>query len=191
MGTKKDSRKGYLEGQFLIATPSLMESCFSKTVIYLCSHDATGAMGLIINQTLDSADAEKVLKQFHIPAPKRKKMPVYFGGPVEMVRGFVLHSADYDSPDTFVMTPDIALTSSVDILRDIVEGKGPKRHLLALGYSGWTANQLESEIEANSWLSVPASADIIFDSNNDAKWQRAARSVGVDLLKFSNQSGHA
>ncbi|NDF11641.1 MAG: YqgE/AlgH family protein [Proteobacteria bacterium] len=191
MATIKKSSKGYLEGQFLIATPTLQESCFSKTVVYLCSHDATGAMGLIINQTLDIPDAEKVLKQFRIPTQKRKKMAVHFGGPVDMVRGFVLHSTDYQSEDTFAMNEDIALTSSIDILRDIVEGTGPKKHLLALGYSGWTANQLEREIEANSWLSVPASTEIIFDSKNEVKWQKAAKSVGVDLLKFSDQAGHA
>jgi putative transcriptional regulator len=183
---------GYFEGQLLIATPSLTGSCFSRSVIYMCQHNEEGAMGLIINQKLETLDAKKIFEQFSIQLPKSKRaFPVFFGGPVDMVRGFVLHTADYSNKDTFPINEELALTSSTEILQDIVDGKGPKKSLLALGYSGWGAMQLEKEIEENSWFTVPPSLDLIFDSENESKWQRAADSVGVDLLKFSSNAGHA
>lgn len=183
---------GYFEGQLLIATPALTESCFSRSVIYLCQHNDEGAMGLIINQKLEKLDAKRVLEQFSIKWPKTEKPPVVrFGGPVDMARGFVLHSTDYTNHDTYLMNETLALTSSVDILNDMVAGKGPQKGLLALGYTGWSPTQLEKEIEENSWFTAPATPEIIFDENDATKWERAAESVGVNLMKFSSEAGHA
>ncbi len=189
---KEQLGNGYFEGQLLIATPALTDGCFTRSVIYLCQHNDEGAMGLIINQKLEKADAKKVLEQFSVKWPKTgKQLAVRFGGPVDMVRGFVLHSTDYTNPDTYLINESLALTSSVDILNDMAVGKGPQKGMLALGYTGWTSAQLEKEIEENSWFTAPATPEIIFDENDATKWERAAESVGVNLLKFSPEAGHA
>ncbi|MBN8532314.1 MAG: YqgE/AlgH family protein, partial [Alphaproteobacteria bacterium] len=112
-------------------------------------------------------------------------------GPVDAARGFVLHSCEYARSETVLMQNGIALTSNIQVLRDMAVGMGPKKSLLALGYAGWTAGQLEAEIEANSWLTVPATPDLVFDTANDLKWNHSALSVGVDISKLSGQAGHA
>jgi putative transcriptional regulator len=187
----RDHEPGIYEGQLLIATPSLYGSCFARSVVYLCNHNEEGAMGLIINQTLDDIDGNKIVENLDISLKGNLDLSVHFGGPVDLVRGFVLHSPDYQAKDTYMINEQTALSSSLDVLQDISNGDGPKKCLLALGYSGWGAGQLETEIEANSWFTVPASDDLIFGTDNDGKWQKAAESVGVDLFKFSEEAGHA
>ncbi len=183
---------GYLEGQLLVATPLIMESCFNHAVLYLCAHSDEGAMGIIINHALDDLSYMDVLKQLKIPEPEgARKWPVYLGGPVEPTRGLVIHSPDYRHEDTVVLADDIAVTSNLQILRDITAGGGPKKHLLALGYAGWAPGQLEAEVEANSWISAPSSGKLIFDTPDDQKWSETAKTLGIDMLKLSGDVGHA
>lgn len=183
---------GYLEGQLLIATPSLQESCFESSVIYIFAHDKEGAMGVIINQLVENLSSSMLLSQLGVdPITVTEDIPVYFGGPVESGKGFLIHNSDYTPNDPIKTHGDIALSSNIDILKNIVKGNGPEKLIFALGYAGWTAGQLEKEIEDNSWLTVPATSELIFDCNNKDKWQQSAESIGIDILKFSNMSGHA
>ncbi len=183
---------GSLEGQLLVAMPGLVGSCFEKSVIYVCAHSASGAMGIIINNELQTVQPRDVLQQLHIITSDQPiHLPVHFGGPVDAARGFVLHSADYHHPETVRLSEQIAMTANVEVLRDIARGAGPVKRLLALGYAGWGAGQLEKEIEENSWLTVPASADVVFDALNDSKWTLSAQRSGIDLMRLSSQVGHA
>jgi putative transcriptional regulator len=118
-------------------------------------------------------------------------MPVHFGGPVESSRGFVLHTSDYHQDSTLVIDDDIALTATVDVLRAIARGTGPRRRVLALGYAGWAPGQLDAEIQANGWLLVPPDLDLVFGLDNDRKWQQAIAKIGIDLSLLSSEVGHA
>lgn len=183
---------GYLEGQLLVATTLITESCFNRSVLYLCSHGRDGAMGVIVNHVMRDLSYGSVLEQLNISIPKEfQPPPVYLGGPVESSRGLVIHSPDYKHEDTVLLSNNIAVTSNLQILRDIVVEKGPKKNLLTLGYAGWAPGQLEAEIEANSWISVPADPALIFDTDDTAKWERAAKSLGIDMFKLSGDVGHA
>lgn len=192
MKLKKDHSDGYLEGHLLIATPTLVGSCFEKAVIYVCAHNSDGAMGLIINHLVESVDVRDIFQQLEINMSHRDvAMPVHFGGPVDSARGFVLHTADYSQRDTVIMDAGIALTCNIDILKDIAVGKGPGKSILALGYAGWGPTQLEGELETNSWITAPATEKLLFDTSNASKWQMAAKSLGIDLTKLSGEVGHA
>ena len=189
-----------LEGQFLIAMPSLRDGPFSRSVIYLCAHRDDGAMGLIVNQRADEIDFGQLLVQLDIVSegeairlpPRAERVKVMRGGPVETGRGFVLHSADYDANDSTVRIADnVCLTATIDILRAIARGAGPARAMLALGYAGWSSGQLESEILANGWLTCPADADLIFDADLDGKYDRALAKLGVHAGMLSSDAGHA
>ena len=183
---------GYLQGQLLIATPMLSSGCFARSVVYMCSHTSDGAMGIIVNQTIARINIADIFSQLEIDvAPSVEALPVHFGGPVEASRGFVLHTPEYKVRDTVLIDDAVALTANVDILKDVACGKGPQRSLLALGYAGWGAGQLEAEIESNSWISAPAGLDLIFGGENKRKWERAAQSLGVNMLHFSSNAGHA
>lgn len=183
---------GYFEGQLLIATPMLVGSCFAKSVVYLCSHNAEGAMGVIINQRIANIDCNEIYTQLGIELDQDiQDIPVHFGGPVDTSRGFVLHTSDYAGTETVVMEENISLTANIDVLKDIALGKGPTQCILALGYAGWSPSQLEKEIEQNSWISVPATEELVFGTSNDSKWIVAAQSLGIDMAKFSSMTGHA
>lgn len=182
----------YLEGQLLIATPLLAESCFEKSVIYICSHNEQGAMGMLINQAMDGLTCTDLLNQLDIRAPLLGRgTPIHFGGPVEPGKGFILHTGDYHSSGTHMVGRNIALTSTVNILKDIARGKGPTKSIIALGYAGWSAGQLEAEIASNSWIIAPASEELIFGQDNASKWMKSAESLGVNLHKYSPVVGHA
>lgn len=189
-----------LEGQFLIAMPSLRDGPFARSVVYLCAHRVDGAMGLIINQRADEIDFGALLVQLGIvPSgqairlpPRAETVRVLRGGPVEIGRGFVLHSADYGSSDSTVKIADnVCLTATIDILRAIAKGSGPAHAVLALGYAGWSSGQLESEILANGWLTSPADPELIFDTDDANKYDRALARLGVDLGALSSEAGHA
>ena len=186
------SAANYLTGQLLIAMPAMGDPRFSKSVIYMCVHNEEGAMGLIVNKLLDSLIFADLLSQLNIEtmgvAPK---LPIHFGGPVETGRGFVLHSADYSGDGTIDVTDDMALTATIDILKDIAEDAGPKQFFLALGYAGWGAGQLDGEIQQNAWLHVPSDADLAFGPDINSKWERAIAKIGVDLSLLSGDAGHA
>lgn len=183
---------GYLAGQLLIATPSLQDGCFDKTVIYLCEHSAAGAMGVIVNHPVANIRLGLILKELELESDDDiGDFPVYFGGPVESHRGFVIHTNDVVLEDSVVSDNGIALTANIAMLKSIAQGKTPKSNFLLLGYAGWSAGQLEAEIESGSWITAPATKELVFDTDNDMKWNLAAASLGVDLNRLSSIVGHA
>ena len=185
-------RHNHLTGMLLVAMPTMQDPRFARSVIYLCAHSAEGAMGLVVNQAAGSVTFPAVIDQLGIKAgPECPETPVHVGGPVESSRGFLLHSPDSVLESTLVIDDDFALTATVDVLRAIADGKGPRRRLLALGYAGWDAGQLDAEIQANGWLLTPADADIVFGTDNAAKWDQALHKIGVDPRLLSSVAGHA
>ncbi len=187
----KDTQ-GSLAGHLLVAAPQVQESCFARSVIYMCAHNDTGAMGVIVNYTIDSIGIGDVFEQLDITsALQAEDFPVHFGGPVEANRGFVLHSTDYSSGESLIEGNGIAVTASIGILQEIGKGTGPQRGMLMLGYAGWSPGQLESEIESGSWMVVPASPKLVFDTDNDLKWHLAMGTLGIDIGHYSSDVGHA
>ncbi len=186
------STDGYLTGQLLVAMPTMRDPRFTRSVIYLCAHNAEGAMGLVVNRLVGSITFPDLLEQLGIePGGESGLIRVHFGGPVEAERGFVLHSTDYVQSGTMMVDSDVALTGTIDILRDMAGGHGPRKSLLALGYAGWGPGQLDAEIQANGWLSVPADESLVFDDGLDDKWERAIGKIGIDFSKLSGDAGHA
>jgi putative transcriptional regulator len=190
----------YLDGQMLIAMPSIGDPRFERSVIYLCAHSENGAMGIIVNKKSPMISFTDLLDRLDvIPEPERIVLPadirdlqVLFGGPVEPARGFVLHTSDYFSNDTTLPIDErVALTATLDILRAIAGGEGPRRVLLALGYAGWGPGQLESEIHHNGWLHCAADEDLLFNTDLDAKYTAALAKIGVDPSMLSAEAGHA
>ncbi|MGB8397197.1 YqgE/AlgH family protein [Bradyrhizobium sp.] len=200
-GTGDDSPDhGYLDGQLLIAMPVMGDPRFERSVIYMCAHSSEGAMGIIVNRPAGSIDFPGLLVQLdiiktadQIKLPENaESMKVLKGGPVDPGRGFVLHSSDFHIKDATLDIDDgICLTATVDILKAIARGSGPKHAILALGYAGWAAGQLEAEIQHNGWLHCDADPDLVFGDDVDEKYQRALRKIGIDLGMLSNQAGHA
>jgi putative transcriptional regulator len=185
-------RSGYLTGQLLIAMPQMRDIRFQKAVLYICAHTEEAAMGLVINKVLDSLTMPELMA--HLEVPTERPLPadkVHFGGPVETARGFVLHSCDYVDEGTLIVGHGLALTATLDILRAIGRGEGPRRNLLALGYAGWAPGQLDAEIQANGWLSADADAEFVFDPDLEGKWNRALDRLGIDLSMLSSAAGHA
>jgi putative transcriptional regulator len=189
-----------LEGQMLIAMPSLREGPFARSLVYLCAHREDGAMGIIVNQNAEAINFPELLVQLDVVKPDESvelppsasEVRVLRGGPVEKGRGFVLHSSDYLATDSTVPIGDgICLTATLDILRAIASGKGPEKAVLALGYAGWSSGQLESEILANGWLNCPADASLVFDPDNESKYDRALAKIGVSAGMLSSEAGHA
>ncbi len=183
---------GYLTGQLLIAMPQMRDPRFTRSVIYMCAHNAEGAMGLVINRLVGSITFPDLLSQLGIHQKVRgDEIRIHFGGPVESARGFVLHSTDYVQTGTMVVDDGVALTATIDILKDIAEGSGPKHSLLALGYADWGPGQLDSEIQENGWLSVTADDNLVFGENLDGKWELALRKIGAKFDRLSSEAGHA
>src|SRR5690349_13953033 len=193
-------KRGYLDGQMLIAMPSMRDERFSRSLIYVCAHSSEGAMGIIVNQVASNVNFPDLLVQLEvIPAADVIQLPqragtvkVLKGGPVETGRGFVLHSADFFIENSTLPIDDgICLTATLDILKAIARGKGPQSAVLALGYAGWAAGQLENEMTQNGWLNCAADPDLIFGTDIDGKYEKAMRKIGIDLGKLSSESGHA
>ena len=187
---QRGTEEGYLTGQMLVAMPGMGDPRFERAVVYMCAHSEEGAMGLIVNKSLESLSFSHLLDQLGVEDTDAD-MPILSGGPVETGRGFVLHSADYDRDGTLTVSDGIRLTATIDVLRAIAEGKGPKERLLALGYAGWAPGQLENEIEHNGWLTVEADNNLIFDGNLDSKWHWAMAKIGIDTSMLSLSSGRA
>ncbi len=181
-----------LTNQFLIAMPSMEDPNFDRTVVYVCEHSEKGAMGVVINRPMELTLASlfnKIDLRLEI-APWRDE-PVLYGGPVQTERGFVLHAPAGNYGSTLNVAEDIGLTTSKDVLEEVAGGKGPQRLLVTLGYAGWAAGQLESELAHNGWLNVPADARVIFDTPAPERFGAALRLLGVDPLHLINQAGHA
>ncbi|MGR3781043.1 MAG: YqgE/AlgH family protein [Albimonas sp.] len=184
---------GPLEGELLVAMPSMGDPRFAQTVIFMCSHGDDGAMGLIVNKRARELSFADLLKQVGVkPGEGAGAFSVHFGGPVEMGRGLVLHSDDWEAPGaTKPLARGLALTATVDILRDMSAGKGPRQAVLALGYAGWAPGQLEQELQANGWLICPSDPELVFGPDDEGKWRRAMLKIGVDPAKLSAQGGVA
>lgn len=180
-----------LAGQLLIAMPEMGDPRFERAVIYLCAHSSDGTMGLIVNKPAPHIDFADLLHQLDIPGTPPDD-PVRFGGPVEMTRGFVLHSEEYQTEDsTLPLAHGLALSSSLDVLHAIAAGRGPAQALFALGYAGWGAGQLEAEIARNDWLTAPANPEILFGIEDELKWRAALDLIGVDPVLLSSEAGRA
>jgi putative transcriptional regulator len=176
----------------LIAMPSLQNPSFARTVICLCAHSPEGAMGIVVNKPIDTLSFDELLKQLELtPVPPQRRIRMCQGGPVEAGRGFVLHTADWSSDQSLPVTEDLSLTASVDILKAIAGGGGPRQGLLALGYAGWGPGQLEDEIQANAWLSVTPDEALLFGEDGERKWLQAMAKLKVDPALLSGAAGHA
>lgn len=196
----RDTSRGYLDGQMLIAMPTMRDERFARSVIYVCAHSSDGAMGIVVNQTATNLVFPDLLVQLDIiPEDRKISLPpstsavrVLRGGPVETGRGFVLHTSDfYVENSTLPIDEGICLTATLDILKAMASGDGPTDAVLALGYAGWGAGQLENEIQANGWLHCPADRDLIFGSDIETKYDRAMRKIGIDPTMLSSDAGHA
>lgn len=190
---------GYLEGQLLIAMPTIGDPRFERSVIFMCAHSDEGAMGLVINRANDDISFRQLLEQLNViegdeiaTGEPVDRMTVHIGGPVETARGFVLHSADYFMENsTLSVGGGICLTATLDILRALADGSGPRESLLALGYAGWAPGQLESEIQANGWLHCAADGHIVFNTDIERKYDRAMQKLGIDPWHLASEAGHA
>jgi len=181
-----------LTGHFLIAMPSLNDGFFNHAVTYICEHDETGSFGIIINQET-GITIKQIAKEMKIKTDDNynKDQSVFIGGPVDQGRGFILHRPTGHWQSSLKVKNNVALTTSKDILQAIVNNKGPDDCIVALGYAGWAAGQLDSEMAANTWLSCPADEQIIFNTPTEERWKAAANLIGVDLSLLSNETGHA
>jgi len=184
--------RSFLTGQLLIAMPAMNDPRFTRTVIYMCAHTSEGAMGLVLNRPVVKPTFEDLLRQLKVePMPPQRDVRLCAGGPVENGRGFVLHTADWTGDGSLLVNENMALTASLDVLKVIAEGNGPRECLLALGYAGWGPGQLDKEIQQNAWLSAPADETLLFDDAHDTKWRRAMGKLNVDPTLLSDVAGHA
>ena len=193
-------RRGFLDGQMLIAMPSMRDERFARTLIYMCAHSSEGAMGIVVNQpAADISFPDLLVKLDVIPANERIQLPrragtikVLKGGPVETQRGFVLHTADFFIENsTLPIDEGICLTATLDILKAIARDEGPASAVLALGYAGWAPGQLEKEIQHNGWLHCTANSELVFGTDTGGKYEKAMGKLGIDLGMLSSEAGHA
>jgi putative transcriptional regulator len=196
----KRVKPGFLDGQMLIAMPTMGDERFARAVIYMCAHSADGAMGIIVNQPAAHVSFSDLLVQLDVlPAADLIQLPqqaggvkVLKGGPVDTQRGFVLHSADFFIENsTLPIDEGICLTATLDILKAIARGNGPASAVLALGYAGWAPGQLENEIHQNGWLHCPADPDLIFGADTEGKYSLALKKIGIEVGMLSSEAGHA
>lgn len=184
-----------LAGRLLLAMPAMGDPRFHKAVIYVCAHDENGAMGLVVNQRLPGVDLRQLLLQLDIPpgaaAPDAAKTPVMSGGPVESARGFVLHSSEFRHPDTIRIDDSFSVTGTIDALKAIASGHGPRDMLFILGYAGWSPGQLDREIQDNAWLIADADPSLVFAADPGEKWDRVIGRLGIDPGMLSGAAGHA
>ncbi len=183
----------FLDGKLLIAMPGMRDPLFARAVVFLCAHSADGAMGLIVNKPAPELKFSDLLRQLKMPMGAAiSDIRMHFGGPVAHGQGFVLHSADYGVEGaSLAVNPAFAMTATTDILRDMARGTGPAQALLALGYAGWKAGQLEGEIQANGWLVAPADPELVFGLRDADKWEAALRALSIDPRLLSGGGGRA
>ncbi len=197
MGRRKP---GYLDGQFLVALPGMEDPRFQRSVVFLCAHSEEGAMGIVVNAPMPQLTFRELLGQLKIIAedasvplpPSAEDIVVLQGGPVETGRGFVLHSPDFHAENsTLAIAEDVSLTATLDVLKAIARGEGPSDAIMALGYAGWGAGQLETELRGDAWITAPADRDLLFDTDLEAKHGRVLRRLGIEPGRLSATSGRA
>ncbi len=176
----------------LIATPAIKDPIFASSLVYMCEHNQEGSMGLVVNHETSQV-LDDIFDQLNIHCDDEaiKNQPVYIGGPVQLEQGFVLHSSPALWQNSTEVSPGIHLTSSLDILQAIADGRGPDDYLVILGFSGWASGQLEAELQQNSWLTSSCNADLLFHEKPEDKWQVAFDSLGFDINSLSPVSGNA
>ena len=181
-----------LTHHFLIAMPSMADPNFAKSLTYICEHNEQGALGVVVNRPIEMT-LRTLFEQIEIPLldDERARMTVYFGGPVQVDRGFVLHRPAGEWQSTLSISSDIGLTTSRDILQAVGEGRGPGQLLVSLGYAGWAPGQLEQELTQNSWLTVGADLDVVFDLSPEQRLPAAMQLLGIDITRLSDEVGHA
>ncbi|MEM1140352.1 MAG: YqgE/AlgH family protein [Pseudomonadota bacterium] len=191
--TSTEEAGTFLTGQCLIAMPTMGDPRFERSVVYLCSHSSEGALGIIVNKPVEEPTFSDLCEQLGIPLKIDGALyPIYFGGPVEQGRGFVLHTADFEAgEDGMLIDEQIGLSATLDSLRAIADGRGPERGLVSIGYAGWAPGQLEQEIAANGWLHCEADVDLVFGQHDVGKWEAALSRLGVRPELLSGEAGHA
>jgi putative transcriptional regulator len=189
---RNPSADRYLTGKLLIAMPTIGDSRFDHAVIFVCAHTEDGAMGIVVNRPLQAQSFDELLEQLKImPVPPARRIQLCAGGPVDNARGFVLHTSDWTSGASLQVDDRLSLTASLDVLKAIAEGGGPRQGILALGYAGWGPGQLDAELTNNVWLSASADEGLLFGLENDSKWLRALAKLHIDPLQLSSAAGHA
>lgn len=181
-----------LTNNFLIAMPAMADPYFAKTLTYICEHNEQGALGIVVNRPIEMT-LQALFEQIEIPVSTSDMVssPVYFGGPVQMDRGFVLHEPLGEWQSTLAVNDAVGLTTSKDILQAVARGDGPGRFFVTLGYAGWAPGQLEHELSLNAWLTVPASTSLIFDLPVEERFAAAMELLGIDPANLSEDAGHA
>jgi len=187
-----DTDGSNLTGHLLIAMPGMQDPRFDHSVVCLCAHSGDGAMGLVVNRPLSGLSFDDLLRQLQVePLPPQRRIRMVDGGPVENSRGFVLHSDDWSTEGSLPVVPGLALTASLDILKAVASGGGPKDCVLALGYAGWAPGQLEDEIQRNAWLNVPADGSLVFRDDTSHTWEAALAKLRIDPALLSGTAGRA
>ena len=181
----------FFSGQFLLATPGMADPRFSRSVVAICSHDENGALGINIGETVEGISFHDILGQFDIDTTEAPDCDVFLGGPMETQRGFILHSLDINMSDTLQVGESWGLSSSIDMLKAIAQGRGPEHWIIALGYSGWGEGQLESELTQNGWTIAEGSPDWLYETESGDKWLMAWEALGIDPSKLSSGFGCA
>lgn len=188
----EDDAEDLLSGQILIAMPQLQDTRFHHAVILVCGHDAQGAMGIVLNKAMPNFNFLQLLGQLDIkPSAQTPEIPIYYGGPVEVGRGFLLHSKEFQNATTAEVSENVFITATLDALIAMSKGECPKDYLLALGYAGWSAGQLEEEIQENSWIQIDGDYDLIFNTPRDLLWKKSLMKLGIDPEHLVVESGHA
>lgn len=186
----------YLAGKILLAMPSLSDQRFHHAVIFICQHDENGAVGVVINHTVQGMTFETLIDQLEFDEetqidPQSLKIPIIHGGPVDGGRGFIVHDADYATKDTIIINDDFSVTATLPILHKIAQGEGPERLLFILGYAGWKAGQLDAELKQNAWLVTDANTKLLFETPADEQWTAAMAQLGINPAMLSDSSGNA
>lgn len=179
---ERSAKEGSLAGRLLVALPEMTDPRFQETVIYLVDHNESGAFGLVVNRPLGEIPIAELMSRLGVePKGAKGALSIFYGGPVEPGRGFVLHSADYEGASTRYLGGGFALSLGLSVLRDIAAGAGPAHSLVIFGYAGWGPGQLESEIARGGWVTVEGDPALVFDADNETKWRRALARFGIDL----------
>ncbi len=182
-----------LKNQIIISMPHMQDPYFGQSVVFICEHNEDGALGFIVNKPFETPELKELFEDFFPEEDDILKLvpEVYFGGPVLVERGIVLHSSEYEVKSTIKIGDEFSLTSNKDIIQDIAEGNGPKRYKLMLGHAGWAQHQLEAEIENGDWLLQHTTSDFVFQTEEKFMWDMAAKSFGIDLSEFFGLGGAA